>query len=72
MLSLPQDPNVFKECFVAKEIWIDVERWILEFFNMQSSFNTNSIFFRKYENSSIHRLENQMTSFTKQYVLTVR
>ena len=51
----------FTYCFVAKEIWIEVERWILEFFNIQTSFNTNSIFFRKYENSSIHRLENQKT-----------
>ena len=72
MLSLPQDPNVFTECFVAKEIWIDVEIWIFEFFNIQTSYNTNSIFFRKHENNSIHRWENQMTSWTKQYVLTIR
>ena len=63
MLSLPTNP-FFTYCFVAKEIWIEVERWILEFFNIQTSFHTNSIFFRKYENSSIYRLENQMTSFT--------
>ena len=43
----------------------------MEFFNIQTSFNTNSIFLRKYENSSIHRLENQIT-FSKQYVLTIR
>ena len=69
MLSLPQDPNVFTECFVAKEIWIDVERWILKFFNIQKSLNTNSIFFRKYDDSSIHRLENQITSFTKHNIV---
>ena len=31
----------------------------------------HSIFFRKYDKSSIHRLENQMTSLTKQYVFTI-
>lgn len=60
--------NIFPECFIAKEIWIEVERWIFEFFNVQTSFDTNLIFHGKYVNIYIHLLENLLISFTKQYV----
>ena len=53
------------------EIWIEVERWILEELNKQKSFNKYSIRFGKYENSSIHRLENLILS-TKQYVFQTK
>ena len=47
--------HIFAECFVVKEIWIEVEKWISEVFNIQTSFDKYSILFGKYENSSIHR-----------------
>ena len=58
--------HTIDECFVVKEIWIEIERWISEVFNMQTSLV--NILIGKYENSSIYRLENLIILFTKQYV----
>ena len=64
--------HIFAECFVVKEIWIEVEKWISGVFNIQTSFDKYSILFGKYENSTIHRLENLIILFTKQYVFQTK
>ena len=60
---------MFAECFVVKEIWIEIKRWILEVFKLQTASDRYSTLFEKYENSRIHRLENLIILFTNRYIL---
>ena len=46
--------HTFAEYFVVKEI-LGIERWLLELFKLQTSFDKYTLLFGKYENSSIHR-----------------
>ena len=63
---------IFAECFVVKEIWIEVVKWISGVFNIQRGFDKYYIPFGKYENKSIHRLENLIIMFTNQYVFQTK
>ena len=60
--------HIFAERFVVKEIGIEIERWLLEVVKLQSSFDQYFILFGKYENNSIHRLENLIIRIIKQYI----
>ena len=63
--------HIFSECFVVKEIWMEVERWIMKIFNIhvQTSFDKYSILFGKYKDSSIRKSDNIIT---KQYVFQTK
>lgn len=61
--------HIFVDCYLVKEIWIELEKWMTDIFGLQTSFDKYSILFGKYDNRDIHRLENLIILFTKQYIL---
>lgn len=64
--------HIFVDCYLVKEIWIDLEKWMTDIFGLQTNFDKYSILFGKFDNRDIHRLENLIILFTKQCILQTK
>ena len=64
--------HLFLECFKVKELWLNIEEWLLNRFNLPLTFDRNSILFGKYKKCGpyMSRVYNLITLTIKYYIFS--
>lgn len=60
--------HLFYDCVHVKELWVKIEEWMLNKFNISVCFDKISVLFGKYTNRNIYRLQNLLILSVKQYI----
>ena len=62
--------HLFSECFLIKELWIEIENWLKSTLDIDINLNRNSILFGKINKFRSNRLENLIILTIKYYIYT--
>ena len=64
--------HLFFECTQIRELWCDVEEWIINQFHVPVNFDKYSVMFGKYYNRHMYRFQNLILLVVKQYIFSCR